>query len=457
MHLTIPPTLLKKSPFNDKLFRVYIHQLLNSEDVWFAEDVKDVCRQFATSLEQISDIKLKRHFAGVLATGVPEYFYYFEDEHGTVEDCEVSEFPQLFTGLQQTTFEMCGLLVLEKYALQHYELYDFFGNCLIGPCHDLDLLANGKFIARLLPNKEPQGFRLYQVIENNDHTVQTHEAHFINNYGDLPAGTMNVLRIAGRDELNLWQPHDVQTIQIASREDAINMLEKCEYRQVTSMSIRCWYVNDVELAVLAVDKNPLAYTLLDEQIRKDKKLVKTLLQSGCDVKTYIDEYAINPSDYLSNETIGELIKEGKLNMRYITLDLISDPNLLQIGAEYDDYFLEFAENNAPHLLDDKEILLIAAGNNSDIFSRVSPTMLEDRSWVLAILERNFGTLVYAPNSVKNDRDLIAEVLTYRISQLSDFFRDATDETLSEYSPLLVHDFKLNKWIKENFVAGELPF
>jgi hypothetical protein len=461
MHLTIPPSRLKKSPINAQLLRVYIHQLLDSEDVWFHDAVWDVYNDLGTHLQQISLTKLRRHFSVVLATGFPEYFYYFDDGNCIEESHEIKDFPILFTGLKQTTFELGGLFVLEKYNHQHYELYDFYGNSLLGaPCHDLDLLANGKFVSRLLPGLAPQGFCLYQASFKKEHVDDSQsqvEVSFIKNYGDLPSGSMHVLHIGGRDEFDPERVCDDQFSQITSKVAAIKMLNKCGNKEVTSMSMRPWYVQDAEVAILAIKKNPLAYTLLDEKIRKNERVIQALLQSACDVNSYIVEYKINPADYLPIETIGGLIKHSKINMNCLPGDLQKNPTLLHIAAEHDKYFLKFTELLAPQLLSDKELMLLAARNEADIFNRVSSEMLEDRQWVSSVLERNFKALVYAPESIKNDRDLIAEALSKQTSQLSICFRDDEAETLIKYSPVLVNDKELNKWITDNFLADELPF
>ena len=179
-----PHSKLIKSPISLNLARAYLYQLLRSE-VWFSDALRGAYAELDIPLEKLTMEELQQHFFSLDPSGMPEYLYYFKPTDRTLEGCKTEEFPEMFTDIKEMSYDM-GLLVLSLYGQQHYVLYGFSGELLHGPCHDLNLLANGKFISRFLPDIEPQGFCLYQIDEKKEH-LDGFEITLIKNYGDMPS------------------------------------------------------------------------------------------------------------------------------------------------------------------------------------------------------------------------------------------------------------------------------
>ena len=254
------------------------------------------------------DFKLRSH--GVLAGENDELdVESLDDEMDNFHYCQ---FPTLFTDIQACSFDQGGLIVMQLFGSQIYELYSSDGTFIEGPCHDLDLLIDGKYVFRSSGNKP--GFHISQIsfsevqLVGIDLVCRGMEVKYIHGYGDLDStAVVSEVDIQHRDRLqielgtcinqrieNFTQPRTIDEVR------AILLSEKTNY--ITSPDLSLFYQNNKELALIAVKRDPLAYTLIQPFLKIDREiqLLAAANRNHCDTHSiHID--IDNPIDTFTDD------------------------------------------------------------------------------------------------------------------------------------------------------------
>ena len=153
-----------------------------------------------------SDFDFKLRSYGVLAGESEELDIESLDDN--LGDFHYSQFPTLFTDIHACSFDRGGLVVMELFSNQIYELYTSNGVLIDGPCHDLDLLENGLYVARSSGNQP--GFHVNQISFSEvewggiDLVYKGMEVTYLRGYGDLDSSSvMREFDNRSRDSLQI--------------------------------------------------------------------------------------------------------------------------------------------------------------------------------------------------------------------------------------------------------------
>lgn len=429
----IPALLLTKVNAIPFLYRIYLEQA-RTDQFGFSFALNEVLKD--KKIEQLSDQQVRSYIKKYIGE-LPAYFYHFENEH----IYQVGAAPTLYTNIISSSFDANGLLVLERYNSQIYDLRSFQGALIDGPCHDLDLSIDGRYMKRSAENRP--GFHVYSLGAEG----QFNEEDF---FWDLDPFTSDFLNIRDRDQLQMLpgigKLKSLENFEPPlNREQVFEILKSKEINYVCSPLLRSFYFNDLEIARLGIQKEPLVYTLLSNKLQNDIAIQKALyLDTAVNLTPYIATYNLNVFAVLSEAQIVELIKEGRLN--YHTFASFGSSRLiLMAAAQYDSLFFAFLEKyQNPDILNDSELMHVLSLNNNRVFRLVSNALLEDQNWVEEILVGNLHTLIYAPDSIKLNKALLMRVIqnsaTYKGLKL---YHAHEDRTLQRFSDLFLEPaFKL---------------
>jgi hypothetical protein len=182
----IPKLKLSKLEATPDLYRIYLEQA-RADQFGFSAALEDVLKD--KNIAQLSDQQVRSYIKKYISD-LPAYFYHFENE----QVYHVGAAPKLYTNIISSSFDANGLLVLERFNSQIYDLRSFQGAFIDGPCHDLDLSISGRYMMRSSENRP--GFHVYSLGEDGEYFA----ADF---YGDLDPFTNDFLSIHNRDQLEL--------------------------------------------------------------------------------------------------------------------------------------------------------------------------------------------------------------------------------------------------------------
>jgi hypothetical protein len=450
---------LVKRSLDLNLAKVYVRQLIE-HSIWCSE-AENALVQLGKEIEELTEADLSMLFPTDFHVGLPPFVYYFDDGNEITEYLDGSEYPILFTNVLGISYDMGGLLKLQLCESQNYSLYSFMGDYIFGPCNDLELLANAKFMARQIEDEMPVGFCVYQITKNEDTALGVHTEYnveLVQNLGEYNFLINCQLTINGRDTLDFENLNNGYLQNSLSREAAKEMLLTINADKITSRELRSHFRSDIELAAIAILRNHRAYTLLDKNIQENPVILRLLFFNCNSLNKYIVEYNMNPLDFLHFDEIVNLIKNNSLSIYFLPQALHTNRLLLEAAARNDEYFLQFVDICAPHLKKDQKLMCLAAVSREGIFNFVDNELLSDRGWIESVLTVNFANLRSAPDFIKSDFTIVQEALLKNLNQLGIFFVTANDAELSQYSQLLVNEESLNTLIKLNFQQeSEYPF
>ncbi|MFZ9296131.1 MAG: hypothetical protein ACO259_08010, partial [Bacteroidia bacterium] len=139
---------IKRVKANDLHFCIaFLYQALNS-DFGFSDEYK-----IAFNLDDIKTI----FNDGIIDIDQTDFYFFGETMNSYIDYLELNKnndihiyhnFPKLFTEITQVSFDQGGLVILQRFGLQIYELYTASGKYIEGPCHDLDLLDKNRYLYR---------------------------------------------------------------------------------------------------------------------------------------------------------------------------------------------------------------------------------------------------------------------------------------------------------------------
>ena len=320
--------------------KAFLYQILNS-DFGFAEDYNTEFIALGKEIEALEFNDLKTIFKNGFIDIEQTDFYYFEDQmhafleylqsHNKSKTNAYSKFPSLFTDIRQVSFDQGGLIIFECFGMQIYELYTASGKYKEGPCHDLDLLDKNRYLYR------SSGFSPGFVLE--EYHLNTY-SNTLNTYGDFDMPRCP--NIGGRDRLAIpYYNEPIQRIENfttpKNRLDVSKILEDINTNWFTSPELHKFYWNDKELALIAVQRYMLAYTLLDSQLKEDKEIVLALVKAnGIALEFTSESFKADKSIVLP-----AVLQDGYA-LEFASTELKADKEIVTAAVKQEEYALQFA-------------------------------------------------------------------------------------------------------------------
>jgi hypothetical protein len=334
--------------------KAFLYQILNS-DFGFAEDYNTEFIALGKEIEALEFNDLKTIFKNGFIDIEQTDFYYFEDQmHAFLDYLQspnkskanvYSKFPSLFTDIRQVSFDQGGLIIFECFGMQIYELYTASGKYKEGPCHDLDLLDKNRYLYR------SSGFSPGFVLE--EYHLNTY-SKTLNTYGDFDMPRCP--NIGGRDRLAIpYYNEQIQRIENfttpKNRLDVSKILEDINTNWFTSPELHKFYWNDKELALKAVQKDMLAYTLLDRQLKDDQEIVVALVKAnGIALEFTSEAFKADKSIVLT-----AVLQDGYA-LEFASTELKADKEIVTAAVKQEEYALQFASEE---LKRDSDIINLA--------------------------------------------------------------------------------------------------
>jgi len=353
--------LIKKEP-NALELRGYLFQILASP-FGLAESTEEHLKEKfpgfeINSIEEINDNEIRTVLKDLDL--LPDFIFYFKNDKNN-NSKDYKQFPELFTHIQQVSFDNGGLIVLEHFCSQIYKLFNSLGEELTGFCHDLDLGTNGKIIYRLSDGQfwEEEIYKGSQLIELHSHFDYPNDFPHIYDRDIIEEMfPLNEFPKLDEDLTNLT--NDQVGNYLKHNKDAFRFLVK-------------YYENNKDLAIHAVRSNVSAFTLLAKNLQEDKEFVIQLLHQ---------EKLSHIYNYLNDS-----LKKDK---DIIELCLHSIPGILK--------------HIAP--VADKELLIKAVKIDKEVYKYASDELKVDKKLILELVKEDWMILRDAPEKLLNDRDFI---------------------------------------------------
>jgi hypothetical protein len=477
--MQLPLLHLTKQKANNDLLRNYLKQALDA-GFGFSYSLEAVLKD--EQIQALSERQV-RSYVKKYVSEVPSCFYFFEQEH-LYRDGDT---PRLYTNIISSSFDNEGLLVLERFDGQIFDLRSFQGAFIDSNCHDLDLSIEGRYMMRSSENRP--GFFEYHLNKKGNYFQY-------DIYWDLDLFVSDFLDIRQRDRLELAfgtgilkSIENFQAPQNSAEAKSI-LIAKCNYP--CSPLLRNFFYADIELAILGIQLDPLVFTLLCPELQQEHRILKALcLQTECYLTPYLLTYKIDTYAFLDEQQMIQLLTEQRLNFHAFSGFAEPSKAILDASAQYDSHFLAYLEkfknyattpSAEPNYEDDlpfdnvgafQEVieedesilfsepdplesernyayfhephLMLQIARKEDLILRKAPnSLLDDEKWVEAVLISNLNTLQYSSPAIKNNAALLKRVLlnptTYQELRI---YHAHEDRTLQRFSDLFLQpDFKL---------------
>ena len=385
-------------------YRAYAYQSLNS-GFGFTETSKSKFNSFGKDLKELTIQELNQicsDYDDLYFTddnNLVEWFYYFDKDYEFVKE-DYKKFPTIFTDIMQVSFDQDGLVIMQLFGNQIYELYTFNGKYISGPCHDLDILINGEFLER--SSESSYGFEL------NEYRSTSKSIRYIEKFGDFDVERM--LGINNRDRIQ-FNESGLPTGRIenfpqpSSREDAKSILLDENTNWVTSPELIKYFENDLELALIAVKREPLAFTLLAPTLQKEK-----LLQLLVFNFEYCNEYHFNLMELFSFDELKKRCKEDNDLFKFLPIELKSNKEFI-LSCLNQTSELNKCNTNAIKYIDDSlkndfEIGLLSIKNNISNLNYLSDNLKNDFLFIRKAICFNENAYRFASEELRNNKELI---------------------------------------------------
>ena len=478
--MQLPALLLTKKKANTDLLRNYLKQALDA-GFGFSYSLEAVLK--ADQIQALSDRQVRSYVKKYVGE-VPSCFYFFEQEQ-LYKDGDT---PCLYTNIISSSFDHEGLLVLERFNNQIFDLRSFQGAFIDTDCHDLDLSIEGRYMMRSSENRP--GFFVYHLNKKGNYF------HY-NLYWDLDLFVSDFLDIYQRDRIELAFGtgilERIENFEAPQNRAEVKAILKANCNYPCSPLLRNFYHADCELAILALQQDPVVYTLLSKQLQQNHEILKVLcLQTNCYLTPYLLTYKIDPYAFLNEQQMMQLLIEQRLNFHAFSSFAEPSTAILEASAQYDSRFLAYLEkfknysttpgaepnyeDDLPfgNVLSSQEVeeeedesilfsepdrlesernhayfhqphLMLQIAKKEDLILRKAPKcLLEDEKWVEAVLVMNLNALRYSSPAIKNNAALLKRVVfnpaTYQELRI---YHAHEDSTLQRFSDLFLQpDFKL---------------
>jgi hypothetical protein len=460
--MQLPTLHLTKEKVNTDLLRNYLYQALN-DGFGFSYALEAVLK--AEQIPTLSDRQVRSYVKKYIGE-VPSCFYFFEHEH-LFRDGDT---PCLYTNIVSSSFDNEGLLVLERFNNQIFDLRSFQGAYIDSSCHDLDLSIEGRYKMRSSENRP--GFFEYHPNKKGNYF------HY-NLYGDIDQFVTDFLKIHQRDRIELAFGRGIlgriENFEAPQNRAEVKALFKANCNYPSSPLLRDFFYDDKELAILAIQQEPLVFTLLSPKLQQEHQILTVLcLQTESYLTPYFLSYKIDPYTFLDEQQMIQLIIEQRLNFHAFSSCAEPSKAILEASAQHDSRFFAYLEKFKNHSTipsaepsyEDESILfsepdplesernhayfhdphlMLQIAKKEDLILRKAPMGLqEDEKWVEAVLISNLNALQYSSPNIKNNAALLMRVVlnpaTYQELRI---YHAHEDITLQRFSDLFLQpDFKL---------------
>lgn len=433
-------------------FRAYLFQLMN-DDFGLSESCREKFEIINKKIEELTQneifeilqIEFEVEESGrFFEDSNCIEFYHFKDEN-FIDRLDYSNYPELFTGIKQVSFDQGGLIVFELYGTQIYKLYNSKGKLITGPCHDLDILINGKFIERSSDNSG--GFHL------SKYSLFTDSVFYIKSFSDFDNEAFEFLTTNYRDRLQIEirksEPKRIENFKTPkSKKEAKIILLDINCNWITSPELVQFYENDKELALLAVSREPLAYSLLSKDLMIDKTIQKTLcLKADWNLLHYINEWNFDIESLLTFEELLEVIKNNTNILSVLSNNVHSNKEYLMAAMSNSISNLNYADVS---LKKDKQFALEVVKYQGEALKYIDDSLKANREIVLEAIKNNCLAIKFCSESLRNSVDFIIEAY-----ELNPKIMSYIDDNIIKGSKRLQELFQQYESRKEDF--NDLPF
>jgi hypothetical protein len=370
--------------------RLYLVQMLNDTFGLSESLAEKLESQFGNSSIETIETLDQETIEDLLDWNAPEFLYVFstssDTQHPLLEALNeydllstnplLFKLPTLYTGIKQVTFDRNGLIIVSSYMNQIYSLYQADGTFLLGPCHDLDLGANGQILSR--SSGEPIWER--HVFDDHGLTLIKYSSHLTweDNFPYVSQRDCIPQMFNTKEEYVECYP----SLHPDNHDDVVSLLEK---NPNAWKVLKEFYLNDKNLASLAVQSNKLAFTLLSNSLYNDRIFVLDLL----------------------NE-----LKEPGYLYSYLPSDLQKDKDIIMFCyKEWPDALFHLG------VIDDKEILRHVFLNELNYgpekyLELANPAIRGDKRFLLELAPYSVGLLNFLPPELAADEAFVQQVKTH---------------------------------------------
>jgi hypothetical protein len=435
--------------------RAYLFQLMN-DDFGLSESCRDEFETMNKKIEELSEIeifKLLRNEVEVDVSGIPvegnNYieFYHFNN-HNYDNSLDYSKYPELFTDLRQISFDQGGLLVFELYETQIYKLFNLKGQLITGPCHDLDILINGKYIERGSDNRG--GFHLSKYF------LLTDSVSHIKSFSDVDGEVDEYLNTNSRDRLQIEigksVPERIENFkEPKSKNEAKLILQESNCNWITSPELVKYYEEDKELALLAVSREPLAYSLLSTDLMLDESIQKVLcFSTNWNLLFYIKEWNLVVENILTLDEICKVLKTNRNLLSMLSNNLHSNAECLMAALSNDVSNIKYADES---LKKDRTFALEVIKSYPETLEYFDDFLKSNKEIVLEAIKNNYLAIQYCSEQLRSNEEFICEA--YKLNH--NIIRFIDDKTIKQYTCLkdLYNDYKSREDEQED--DDDLPF
>lgn len=391
--------------------RAYLFQLMN-DSFGLSESCRDKFKTLNREIEELSENEIFEILEiEIDDRGVPindSYgleFYHFSHER-IADNNDFSNYPELFTNLSQISFDQGGLVVFQLYGVQIYKLFNAKGKLITGPCHDLDILINGKYIERASGNRP--GFHL------SKYSLLTDSVFHINSFSDFGDEDFEFLSINSRDRLQIEIGESVPKrienfIEPKSKSEAKTILLDSNCNWITSPELSNFYRNDKELALLAVSKEPLAYSLLSNELMLDKSIQEVLcLATNRNLLHYVKEWNLDVESILNLDELCTVIKNNNNLLSILSNNVHSNVECLFAAISSDSSNIKYVDESNKEY---RELALAAVKSDGKALEYICDSFKSDKQIVLSAVKNYGGALKYASASLQNDKEVVLLAVT----------------------------------------------
>jgi hypothetical protein len=392
-------------------FRAYLFQLMN--DVFgLSESCREKFEIINKKIEELTQneifeilqIELEVDESGsFFGNNYCNEFYHFADENFT-NRFDYSNYPELFTNIKQVSYDQGGLIVFELYGTQIYKLFNSKGKLITGPCHDLDILINGKFIERSSDNSG--GFHL------SKYSLFTDSVFYIKSFSDFDDDAFEFLSTNYRDriqiEIGKSEPKRIENFKTPeSKNEAKIILLDTNCNWITSPELVKFYENDKELALLAISREPLAYSLLSEDLMIDKKIQKTLcLRADWNLLHYVKEWNFDIENLLTFEELREVITNNTNILSVLSKNVRLNKDYLMAAMSNSISNINYADDS---LKKDSKFALEVVKSHGEALKYFDNSLKANREIVFEAIKNNCFAIKFCSESLRNNEDFIVDV------------------------------------------------
>lgn len=296
---------IKKIYFDGIILRLYLLQAIE-----FEEKIMDDLKKFPCSLADLPDKEiigiLNKYECYNFDSEPTFYAFHYENFNRNLELfkstlanltpkfnlTQIQSLPVLFTDIKEISFDENGLIVLERFTQQVYDLYSACGKMISQFNHDLYLLPNGKYL-----------HRHYNTMWVIDKYCSTSESNF---KPIFPKENQNFFYIKNRDRINLiTNDSNVKRIENfktpQNYDQAREILLNPETNYITSPELSNFFQSDKNLACMAISRDILAYSLLDRSLLYEPEILAVVFEKEeYWIEAVISEFCIPSNIYIKN-------------------------------------------------------------------------------------------------------------------------------------------------------------